>query len=131
MAMNDDCLRFTPSRVDGLADVTEVAVFPDRLELCHGVDKKTVIRFSQIARSLANDWFSQLMSRLGWRRGPAYVADRDWFHPPSERFFRFYTTPSLAIYLPDEPANTSYCHTLFRRIQDIILKGGFLTFDLG
>jgi hypothetical protein len=36
MNLPTPCLRFAPSRVEGLADVSEVAVFPDRLELKAG-----------------------------------------------------------------------------------------------
>lgn len=59
------------------------------------------------------------------------VADRDWFHPPAERFFRFYTDPPITVFLPNEPRETSYRETTFRRVQDVLMVGGFTTFDLG
>jgi hypothetical protein len=45
-----------------------------------------------------------------------------WFHPPAQRFFRFFTTPRIVVYIPDERDAT----TIFRRVQ-----GGFGTCDLG
>lgn len=59
------------------------------------------------------------------------VGDRDWFHPPSRRFFRFFTDPPITIYMPDEPRETNYGDTLVRRVQDVMSLGGFTTFDLG
>src|SRR5687768_7714855 len=94
-------LRFRPSRVEGLAGVTEVAVFPDRLELLAG-ERLTVVRFDDIARWPRPRWLRRALARLGWRPAWLPVADRDWFHPPAERFFAFYTTPPLVVYMPDE-----------------------------
>src|SRR5262245_1501621 len=93
----DHALRFTPSRVTGLPDVAEAAVFPDRLELL-SADRWVVIRFFDIARWYRKDWLWRRLARLGWMHGRPYVADRDWFHPPSERFFEFYTEPKIVIY---------------------------------
>lgn len=123
-------LRFVPSRVDGLPSVTEVAIFPDRIELL-SANERVVIHFRDIARWHRYRWLYRLLARLGWIRGWPSVADRDWFHPPAERFFRFYTTPALTIYLPDEPRETPYARTMFRQVQNILLAGGFGTCDLG
>ena len=49
---------------------------------------------------------------------------------PTERFVRFYTTPAITVYLPDD-APTVYDFTLFRRIQNVIAAGGYSTLDLG
>jgi hypothetical protein len=49
----------------------------------------------------------------------------------SSQFMRFYTQPRLVIYMPDEPEETNYGDTLFRRIQDVMLEGGFSLWDLG
>jgi hypothetical protein len=51
--------------------------------------------------------------------------------PPSERFFRFCTRPRIVVYMPDEARETNYGSTLFRRVQDVMLEGGFHTWDLG
>ena len=94
---------------------------PDRLEL-FSEDKWVVIRILDIAL-----WY-----RHGWLYppGPAWLggarvavgADRDWFHPPAGRFF---TRPPLSVYMPDEPPETSYGQTMFRRVQDVLAAGGF------
>jgi hypothetical protein len=108
-----------------------VAVFPDRLELCSEGRIRT-IRLLDIARWPRWGTFYRLAAQLGLGvRGNLAVADRDWFHPPGRRFFRFYTDPPLTIYLADEPVETSYGETLFRRVQDVLAAGGFSTMDLG
>lgn len=126
-----DNLRFVPSSVEGLPSVTEVAVYPDRLELLSD-GKWVVVRFLEIARWQRYGVVYRLMARLGYGvRGRASVADRDWFHPPNRRFFRFYTQPPITVFLPDEPPETGYGETMFRRVQDVLARGGFFTFDLG
>jgi hypothetical protein len=129
--MAEDSLQFIPSAVEGLPSVTEAAVFPDRLELL-SEDKWIVIRFRDIARWYSGGWLYHSLARLGFRvRGWPSVADRDWFHPPARRFFRFYTTPPVTVYLPDEPQELGYGDTMFRRVQNVLRQGGFSTFDLG
>jgi hypothetical protein len=124
-------LCFVPSAAEGLPAVTQVALFPDRLELV-SAKNPTVIRFLDIAKWHCCGWLYLPLARLGGKvRGWPSVADRDWFHPPSRRFFRFYTQPPLTIYLPGEPRETPYGETLFRRIQEVIMAGGFCTNDLG
>jgi len=130
MAVEDN-LRFVPIAVEGLPDVTEAAVFPNRLELL-SEDRRIVIRFLDIARWYRHSWLYRTLARLGFGvRGWPCVADRDWFHPPAGRFFRFYTTPEVTVYMPDEPRELAYADTMFRRVQDVIALGGFGTCDLG
>lgn len=127
----DDGLRFVPSAVEGLSAVTEAAVFPDRLELVSD-GKRVVIRFLDIARWHRLGWLYRPLARFGFRvRGWPSVADRDWFHPPAGRFFRFFTAPPVTVFMPGEPPETSYGQTTFRRVQDVLAAGGFSTFDLG
>jgi hypothetical protein len=127
----EGCLRFVPSAVEGLPHVTEAAVFPDRLELL-SEGKWVVIRFLDIARWYRGGWIYRPLGRLGWRvRGWPSVADRDWFHPPAGRFFRFYTDPPVTVYMADEPPETNFGQTLFRRVQNVMARGGFGSFDLG
>jgi hypothetical protein len=68
-----------------------------------------------------------------WRLGrPRFlrVGERHWFHDPPDRFFRFFTTPPITVYMPDE-SGVEYEATVFRRLQDVIAAGGFTTHDLG
>jgi hypothetical protein len=123
-------LRFVPSLVEGLPAVTEVAVFPDRLELL-SAGKWVVIRFLNIARWRRNRCLWRPLARLGWICGYPCVADRDWFHPPAGRFFAFYTQPKVIVYMPDESSDLGYSQTMFRRVQNVIRLGGFGTYDLG
>jgi hypothetical protein len=127
----EDSLRFVPSAVEGLTAVTEVAVFPDRLELLSD-GRWVVVRLRDIARWYSGGWVYRPLARLGFRvRGWPSVADRDWFHPPPGRFFRLYTTPPVTVYMPDEPRELGYGDTMFRRIQNVLALGGFGTNDLG
>src|SRR5262245_2921219 len=124
-------LRFVPSAVDGLPSVTEVAIFPDRLELL-SEGKWTVIRFLDIARWYRGGWWYWSLARIGLRvRAWPSVGARDWFHPPAQRFFRFDTSPPITVSMPDEPEELVYGQTMFRRVQNVLALGGFVTDDLG
>ncbi len=125
-----ECLRFVPSRVEGLPDVTEVAVYHDRLELL-SAERWVSFQFADLAVWPRPAFLRKWLARLGLRPRWLPVGERDWFHPPSERFFRFYTRPRIVVYMPDEPVETNYGDTLFRRVQDVMLEGGFNTWDLG
>ena len=128
--MTEECLRFVPSRVEGLPDVTEVAIYPERLELL-SAGKWVVIRFVDISKLPRPTWMWKVLSRFGWRPPWLPVANRDWFHPPRDRFFRFFTSPEIIVFMADEASNIGYGETLFRRVQDVIESGGFNTNDLG
>jgi hypothetical protein len=130
---NDDMeevLYFVPSRVEGLSEVTKVAIFPDRLELCSAGEWLS-FPFAKMAEWPRPTWCWRLLAHLGWRPRFLPVGERDWFHPPAERSFRFFTTPRNVVYMPDEPAETNYGETWFRRVQDVIGRGCFSTWDLG
>ena len=123
-------LRFVPSRVEGMPDVSEVVVRPDRLEL-RSADGWVVFAFVEMARWPRPAVLWQSLSRFGCRPRRLPVADRDWFHPPRERSFLFYADPPLKVFLADEAGDIGYGETLFRRVQDVIESGGFNTCDLG
>lgn len=124
-------VRFVPSAVEGMASVTEVVVFPDRLEL-FSLNQRVVIRFLDIAQWYQHGWAYRTLARCGFGvKGWPSVADRDWFHPPAGRFFRFYGVPPITVFMPDESRDIPYGETMFRRIQDVLAVGGFVTFDLG
>jgi hypothetical protein len=127
----ESSLRFVPSAVEGLPAVSEAVLYSDRLELL-SASRPVVIRFLDIARWYRHGWFYRPLARLGLGvRGWPSVADRDWFHPPLGRFFRFYTSPPVTVFMPDEPRETPYAETMFRRVQEVMAQGGFSTFDLG
>ncbi|WP_406694625.1 hypothetical protein V5E97_26525 [Singulisphaera sp. Ch08] len=125
-----DCLRFIPSRVEGLPEVAEVIVYPDRLELL-SAETSLVFRFAEIAQWPRPAWLRKRLFRFGWRPRWLPVGDRDWFHPPRDRFFTFYTEPPITVFLTDEDREMGYGETLFRQVQDVIESGGFATYDLG
>ena len=122
------CLRFVPSRVEGMP-AEEVVVYPDRLEL-KADGRTTTIRLADIARWPRPSWFWKRLYTIGWRPRWLPVADRNWVHPPRDRFFRFYTEPPLVIYMPDsEPAE--YSGSCFVQLRQLLESGGFHSFDLG
>ena len=131
VAANEPTLRFVPSAVEGLDGVSEVAVYPTRLEFWTGA-KSVVIRFIDIARWYRYPWFYRTLARLGLGiHGWPAVADRDWFHPPEMRSFRFYTQPPITVHMTDEPRETTYGKTMFCRMREVMAAGGFATNDLG
>ena len=123
-------LWLVPSRVEGLPAVTKVRVYSDRLEVL-SAGRRVVFRFEDIAAWHRPAFLWRGLARLGWRPHWLPAGERDWFHPPSERFFRFYTRPPTVVCMPDEPTDTCCGSTLFRRLQDVMLEGGFSTWDLG
>ena len=122
--------RFRPARVEGWADVDEVAVLSDRLEV-HGRCGRRILPFWALAKCPRSAWFWKLAFVLGWRRQFLSVADRDWFHPEGEKYFRFYTSPPLTIYIPAEAEDVEMTRKLFLRVRFLIGSGGYGTFDLG
>lgn len=122
-------ITFTPSRVDWIMEVHSVTVRPIGLEL-ETADGKKEIRFNKIGR-LQESRFMRILKQLGGFRPTAMlVADRDWFHPPQERFFRFYTDRPLTMYMPASDS-LDYLESVFFRAQVVIRRGGYETFDLG
>ncbi len=123
-------LRFIPSRVEGLAAVTEIAVFPDRLEVTAG-GRLVTFRFADIARWPTPRFVWQTLYRFGIRPKWLPVGVRDWFHEPSDMFFGFYTQPRLKVFMPVTEVKEPYGASHFRRLQDVLQVGGFSTYDLG
>ncbi len=121
-------LAFAPRRAEGWPAVTEIAVFPDRLEV-RSAGRWVTVRLAEIARWPRPAPLWKWLAGRGYRSRPAPVGERDWFCAP-ERYFRFYTDPPLTIYLPEEPEEDLQ-RTLFRRLEDTLLAGGFHTWDLG
>jgi len=109
--------------------VTEVAIYPDRLELL-SAGRWLVYRLENIAAWPRPRWLWRLLVRLGCRPRWLPVGERDWFHAPSERFLRFFSSPPAVVYMPDE-AGVKYPDTVFRRAQEVMFRGGFSTWDLG
>jgi hypothetical protein len=121
-------VRFIPSRVDGLPGVSEVTIRPDRIELV-SAGRPVVFRFADIARWPRPRWWYRRRHALGWR-GWSPVADRDWFHAPPGRYFTFYTTPAVTVYMPDDEPHARG-ESNFARVQEVLAAGGYCTLDLG
>ena len=124
-------LRFAPSRVEGLSSVSQVAVWPDRIEfLCAGGYTVTH-RFVDLAEWPGPRWLWKPLYRRGVRPKWLPVGERDMFHAPQDTFFEFYTTPRIRVYMPVDDVLDSYIATCFARVQAVLAAGGFHTFDLG
>lgn len=121
--------QFRPSCVEGLPDVRLVTVFPDRLEFVSS-GQAVVLDLLDVAGFPRPRWIWRFLARLGCRRRWLNVGERDWFHPPPDRFIRYYSTPPVVVYMPDE-TGVSYPATVFRRVQEVMMQGGFGTTDLG
>jgi hypothetical protein len=126
----EEGVRFVPSRVEGLPGVSAIAIFPDRVELC-SAGQWLSFPFAEMVQWPRPAWLWRLFACVGLRRRFLPVGERDWFHPPADRFIRFFSSPRFVVYLPDEPADTTYADTWFRRVQDVIARDGFSTWDLG
>lgn len=130
MNASQQMLRFAPSRVEGTQRVEAVSIHSDRLELLVA-DRSVVFHYLDMARWGWPAWFWRLLARCGCVTHMPSVADRNWFHPPTGRFFAFYTKPPAVVYMPDEPVDLDYGKSTFHRVQEVIGAGGYSTFDLG
>ncbi|PQO38718.1 hypothetical protein C5Y96_02220 [Blastopirellula marina] len=122
-------ITFTPSRVEWFTDVTSVTVWPTGLQV-ETPDGTQSFRFEEIGK-IQESGIMRFMRKLGGAKPfGMLVADRDWFHPPQDRFFRFYTDPPMKVYMPSDDT-VGYEESVFFRVQAVIRCGGYETFDLG
>jgi len=119
-----ESIRFVPSRVVGLPAVTEVAVWPDRLQLL-SAGRWLSYRFADMQKPLWPAPFWATVSRLGWRR-PRFIAEGHWFGDPRQRHIAFYLEPRLCVYMPSHDWQADYSKSIFARIQTLIRLGGFV-----
>ena len=122
-------LRFIPTKCEGLPDVTEVDVFTDRLEI-KSAGALHVYHFEDMVQWPRHHWIFSILEKFHLRSRWRPIGERDWFHKPGERFFRFFTTPPIQIYIPDTE-EMDYHHSIYLKVLKIILKGGYDTSDLG
>src|SRR5687768_6959426 len=115
---------FTPSKVCGLPNVTQVAVYTDRLEVLSG-GHWLAFPFKEIAVFQEPRWLIRLKQRLGMLPLRARVADLVYVREPYEQsYIRFFTKPRLTIYMPaGGPA--LYPESHFWRVQEVLRRGGY------
>ena len=128
MVDTEEVVRFAPSRSEGLPGVREVVVRPDRLEV-NAEGKWITFPFSKIGRRQESAITSFIKRLVRKRPFALMVGERDWCRPPRERYFVWYTTPTLKTYMPedDEP---NYSASYFSRIHEVMANGPYGTFDL-
>ena len=121
-------VEFVPSRSEGLADVTLVRFEPYRLTVVTGGAQKSFAYadFAQWPRP-ALVWRS--LWRLGWRRTYLPVGERHWSVDHQAARIRFFTKPSLTIWMP-EAGHRPYGTSPWRRIQERLGASGFATWDM-
>jgi hypothetical protein len=126
----DDRFQFVPSRVEGLPDVTSVTVFSDRIEI---VSEGSVVihRFAKVARWPMPGFLWRFLHFIGLRWRPGLIANRDWFQKPADRYFQFFTSPPLKVFMPRNEIANDYISSFFLRLQTVVRQGGFDTIDLG
>ena len=128
--MNSDTkhVRFTPSKVEGLSNVTEIVVYCDRIEF-YSTGEPEIIYFQEIAKPTGS-LFLRVINRLFRKQNLLMIGERDWFHDPKDRFFRIFTEPQITFCMPvDDTSDFGNC--CFSRIRDTISNGGYSTWDLG
>jgi hypothetical protein len=125
---NEECVRFVPAAVEGMNDVAEVAIFPDRLEV-YVSGTWQVLKYDVAAMrwlwAPINWVFRLLDARTG--RALMMVGEREFC--TDKRYFLFFTRPKLKIYTPIEH-DLPYTETYSFRITQILLRGGYSTYDL-
>jgi hypothetical protein len=109
-------------------DVSEVAIFPDRLEVYAGgswqVLKLDVATLRWLWAPI--NWICRLLDgRTG--RALTMVGEREFC--TEKRYFLFFTRPRLKVYTPTEH-ELPYTETYSFRISQILLRGGYSTYDL-
>lgn len=120
-------VRFRPSRVEGLAQVTCVVVHADRLEV---ESAGAWLTFPYWEMGRPQTLFGRLLHPLGVRVGRYVIGARDWFHAPRDRFFRFDASRPLTVFLPDMPDDEG--RRLFIEIRECIHSSArYVTDDLG
>ena len=107
-----DVVQFRPSRVDGLADVDEVRVHRDRLEL-RSAGRWVTIRFLSFATG----------RDIGSGLAPIGELHFSKSHYPDSHFV-FYAEPRLVIYMPPD-GPTAYPDSHFWRVQELLRRGWF------
>ncbi len=124
-----DSIWLVPSRVDGLDGVSRVIIEHTQITFVTGESSRS-FSFSAIRRPQGT-WFFRVIRRVAFRRPwPPMIGERDCFHPPPNRFFRFFTEPQITVYMPLDDVQ-DYTHSCFYRIQQVIRSGGYATWDLG
>ncbi len=123
---NVECFRFAPAEVLGLQDVTEVAIYPDRVELCCAGDWRrfNYKTFARRQEAAAVNWFKRLFR---CRAAPLVVGEREFC--TERRYVLFFTEPAIRIFTPPD-FDLPYGETYICRINEVLRRGGYATFDL-
>jgi hypothetical protein len=115
-------VRFVPSRVEGASGVSEVAIFPNRLEV-RGERGWVTVPFADVATGGEKRGLFNPNPHRG-RVARNYFSRERY----ADSHIRFLTDPPITIYMPAE-GPTHFPDSVFWRIQQTILSGGYQLTD--
>src|SRR3954454_12431503 len=95
--VNDLSVRFVPSRVEGVSNVLEVVVRPDRLEL-RGDQGWVSVEYRPLIDQTGPLTIFERM--FGWGGRPPIAAIRFSREHYAQSFVRFLTEPPITLYMP-------------------------------
>ena len=119
-------VRFVPAEVEGVTSVSEVVVFPDRLVLERPVGTITYV-LRDFARPQENLVVRVVKRLFRMKPYPWLVGDREWC--TDRRYVRFFTNPPVKVYTPPDH-DMEYGDTYIAKINAVLDKGGYMTFDM-
>ena len=124
--MTEECVRFIPPEVQGIPDVSEVAIFSDRVEV-QTASIRTTFRFENVAKRQEAILISWLKRLVGKAPFPLVVGEREFC--TKRRYVSFYTNPMLKAFTPPD-ADAPYQETYIFRINDLLQRSGYCTYDM-
>jgi hypothetical protein len=115
-------VRFVPSRVEGVSGVSEVAIFPNRLEV-RGEHRWVTVPFADFAIGGEKRGLFNPNPRRG-RVARIYFSKERY----ADSHVRFLTDPPITIYMPAN-GPTHFPDSAFWRLQQVICSGGYQVQD--
>jgi hypothetical protein len=122
-------IEFVPTKCEGIADVSKVEVYSDRMVII-AQGGEIELFYSSLAKWPKPVFLSKLLTKIWIWPSFLPVADRDWFNAPGKRYFEFYTSPRIKLYVPDTE-EMGYGDSIFFKVREVIENGKYSTFDLG
>lgn len=114
-------IEFVPTKYEGIAGVSKVEVYSDRLVI-FTQDGEVELSYSSVARWPKPVFLSKLLTNIWIWPSFLPVADRNWFNTPGKRYFEFYTSPRIKLYVPDTE-EMGYSDSIFCKVREVIENG--------
>lgn len=121
------CVKFIPSKVEGLRNVKSVAIHPQKIEI-ETESEAICFEFQNLVKLSRPKRFWRLMQKLGLHSN-FYVGEKYFEYPPHKRFFIFHTDPQIKVFMPlDEPEN--WIKGSYGKSQFMMKRGGYALMDM-